>query len=51
MLRLLNHLCILIDSSSIIQAHCLVTHPITHPKPVKELANKTHGMTRKKHET
>ena len=27
------------------QAHCLVTHADTRPKPAKELALPTHGLT------
>jgi len=34
------------------QAHCLVAHADTRPKPAKELALPTHGLTeKKKHET
>jgi hypothetical protein len=33
------------------QAHCLVAHAITQPKPAKELALPTRGQTKIKHET
>jgi len=33
------------------QAHCLVAQADTQPKPAKELALPTHGLTEIKHET
>jgi len=33
------------------QAHCLVAQANTYPKPAKELALPTHGLTEIMHET
>ncbi len=51
MRHLLNLSCILIDSSNKSQAHCLVSYANALPKPAKELALPTHGLTGTKHET
>lgn len=37
--------------ANVSQAHCLVTRASSQPKPVKELALPTHGLTEIMHET